>query len=69
MRAGSTGESCRDDAINPDLIYPLFVKPLHEGTGMGIKLDCIVRNEKELRERVFKLEEKTSWRIRPAAGR
>jgi len=41
-----------DDPINHDLIYPLFVKPLHEGTGMGIKLDCIVRNEKELRIRV-----------------
>jgi D-alanine-D-alanine ligase len=32
--------------------FPLFVKPLHEGSGMGISKDAIVQSEAELRERV-----------------
>ncbi len=40
------------DAIRPDLHFPLFVKPKHEGTGMGVKADSIVHNRKELRARV-----------------
>ena len=41
-----------DEPLRPDLNYPLFVKPAREGTGMGVDLKAIVKNEKELRERV-----------------
>ena len=40
------------DAIRADFRYPLFVKPKHEGTGMGVKADSVVHNRKQLRERV-----------------
>ncbi len=41
-----------DEPLRPDLNFPLFVKPAREGTGMGVDLNAIVHNEKELRERV-----------------
>lgn len=41
-----------DEALRPDLNFPLFVKPSREGTGMGVDLNAIVENEAELRERV-----------------
>ena len=41
-----------DESLRPDLKFPLFVKPSREGTGMGVDLNAIVRNENELRERV-----------------
>jgi D-alanine-D-alanine ligase len=41
-----------DESLRPDLNFPLFVKPAREGTGMGVDLKAIVRNESELRERV-----------------
>ena len=41
-----------DEALRPDLNFPLFVKPAREGTGMGVDLKAIVENEAELRERV-----------------
>jgi D-alanine-D-alanine ligase len=41
-----------DESLRPDLNFPLFVKPSREGTGMGVDLNAIVRNENELRERV-----------------
>jgi D-alanine-D-alanine ligase len=41
-----------DEPLRPDLNFPLFVKPAREGTGMGVDLNAIVRNEDELRERV-----------------
>lgn len=41
-----------DDKLRHALHFPLFVKPAHEGTGMGIQNDSVVRNEKQLRERV-----------------
>ena len=39
-----------DEPLRPDLNFPLFVKPAREGTGMGVDLNAIVKNEKELRE-------------------
>lgn len=42
-----------DEALRPDLNFPLFVKPAREGTGMGVDLNAIVQNEAELRERVL----------------
>ena len=41
-----------DEPIDPKLKFPLFVKPAREGTGMGVDGGSIVRDEKELRERV-----------------
>ncbi len=35
--------------IQADLMYPLFVKPAREGTGMGMDARSIVNDEKELR--------------------
>jgi len=40
-----------DEALRPELKFPLFVKPAREGTGMGVDTKAIVKNEKELRER------------------
>jgi D-alanine-D-alanine ligase len=40
-----------DEPLRPDLEFPLFVKPAREGTGMGVDMNAIVNNEKELRER------------------
>lgn len=41
-----------DEELNPSLKYPLFVKPSREGTGMGVMVDSIVRNERELRAKL-----------------
>jgi D-alanine-D-alanine ligase len=40
-----------EEPLRPELVFPLFVKPAREGTGMGVDADAIVKNEKELRER------------------
>src|SRR5258706_8649882 len=40
-----------DEPLRTDLNFPLFVKPAREGTGMGVDMKAIVKNEKELRER------------------
>jgi D-alanine-D-alanine ligase len=41
-----------NEPLHNDLSFPLFVKPSHEGTGMGVTAQSIVKNEDELRERV-----------------
>ncbi len=41
-----------DEALDPKLKFPLFVKPAREGTGMGVDGGSIVRDDKQLRERV-----------------
>lgn len=41
-----------DDPLNEDMVFPLFVKPSREGTGMGVSSKSIVHNEEELREQV-----------------
>jgi D-alanine-D-alanine ligase len=41
-----------DEPINPELMFPLFVKPAREGTGMGMDGGAIVDCERELRSRV-----------------
>ena len=43
--------SVGDEPLRSDLEFPLFVKPAREGTGMGVDMNAIVNNEKELRER------------------
>ena len=40
-----------DEPLRAELEFPLFVKPAREGTGMGVDMNAIVHNEKELRER------------------
>ena len=41
-----------DEPLNESMIFPLFVKPSREGTGMGVSVDSIVRNEAEMRDQV-----------------
>jgi D-alanine-D-alanine ligase len=41
-----------DEPLHDDMIFPLFVKPSREGTGMGVSGKSIVHNEDELREQV-----------------
>jgi D-alanine-D-alanine ligase len=38
-----------NEQLDPDMRFPLFVKPSREGTGMGITPESIVHNEAELR--------------------
>jgi D-alanine-D-alanine ligase len=40
------------EPLDPDLRFPLFVKPAREGTGMGMDEHSIVENEVQLRRRV-----------------
>jgi D-alanine-D-alanine ligase len=44
-----------DDPINSELTYPLFVKPSHEGSGKGVKSDCIVNTRSELQKKVAEI--------------
>jgi D-alanine-D-alanine ligase len=41
-----------DEPLDDDMIFPLFVKPSREGTGMGVSAKSIVHNEAELREQL-----------------
>jgi len=41
-----------DEPLDPLLIYPLFVKPLREGTGKGINPGSVVHNEAALRRQL-----------------
>jgi D-alanine-D-alanine ligase len=41
-----------DEPLDPCLSYPLFVKPVGEGTGMGINGNSAVRNEGEMRRQL-----------------
>src|SRR5262245_39419601 len=45
-----------DEALDPDLKFPLFAKPSREGTGMGVSAESIIHNEDQLRiqlKRIF----------------
>ena len=41
-----------DEALQEDLLFPLFAKPSREGTGMGISNRSIIYTESELREQI-----------------
>jgi D-alanine-D-alanine ligase len=41
-----------DEALDPQLSFPLFVKPSHEGTGMGINGHSVVHSMSRLRRQV-----------------
>lgn len=47
-----------DESLAPDMIFPLFVKPSREGTGMGVSRSSIVHNEDEMREQISIIVEK-----------
>jgi D-alanine-D-alanine ligase len=44
-----------DEPLDPDMQFPLFVKPSREGTGMGVSADSIVRNESQLRAQLRRI--------------
>lgn len=44
--------------LNPDLVFPLFVKPSREGTGMGVTTDSIVQDEAQLRAKLRQILER-----------
>ncbi len=41
-----------DEALDSDMVFPLFVKPSREGTGMGVSVKSIVHTEPELRQQL-----------------
>lgn len=41
-----------NEPLDPELAFPVFVKPSREGTGMGVSPESIVRNEEELRQQL-----------------
>src|SRR5450432_512348 len=41
-----------DEPLDPELAFPLFVKPAREGTGAGVTIQSIAENEHDLRERL-----------------
>ncbi len=47
-----------DEALSPEMAFPLFVKPSREGTGMGVSRKSIVHDEKEMRDQVEVIIEK-----------
>jgi D-alanine-D-alanine ligase len=40
------------EKLNSNMRFPLIIKPLREGSSKGIKDDCLVNNEKELKTRI-----------------
>jgi len=46
-----------DEPLDPELAFPLFVKPTRQGTGMGISAQSIVHDEPQLRAQVRRLFE------------
>lgn len=47
-----------NEHLDPDLTFPLFVKPSREGTGMGVSAESIVQNEEQLRVQIQRLIER-----------
>lgn len=45
-----------DEPLSKDMGFPLFAKPSHEGTGMGVSARSIIHNEYELREQVANIQ-------------
>lgn len=41
-----------DEPLDPRLTFPLFVKPVREGSGMGVNADSITRDEAALRRQM-----------------
>ena len=47
-----------EEALSPEMVFPLFVKPSREGTGMGVSRNSIVYTEDEMREQISVIIEK-----------
>lgn len=47
-----------DEALDPDLRFPLFVKPSREGTGMGVSAQSVVYDEGQLRTQLRRIFER-----------
>lgn len=61
-----------DEPLDDDMVFPLFVKPAREGTGMGVSAKSIVKNDAELREQleyIFQRYNQTALVERFIAGR
>ncbi|MCA9970300.1 MAG: hypothetical protein KC425_08795, partial [Anaerolineales bacterium] len=43
------------EPLDPDIRFPLFLKPSREGTGMGVSAESIVHDEPQLRTRLRRL--------------
>ena len=43
------------EPLDPQLSFPVFVKPSREGTGMGVSADSIARDEEQLRVQLRRL--------------
>jgi D-alanine-D-alanine ligase len=46
------------EPLDPDLQFPLFVKPSREGTGMGVSAESVVRDEGQLRTQLRRVFER-----------
>jgi D-alanine-D-alanine ligase len=49
-----------NEPLDPDLVFPLFVKPSREGTGMGVSASSIVHNDDQLRRQLQTLFDRYS---------
>ena len=47
-----------DEPLDPELKFPLFVKPSREGTGMGVSAQSIVYDEDQLRRQLHRIFER-----------
>ncbi|GAB4539400.1 MAG: ATP-grasp domain-containing protein [Anaerolineae bacterium] len=47
-----------NEPLDPDMQFPLFVKPSSEGTGMGVSAESIVRDEAQLRAQLRRIFER-----------
>jgi D-alanine-D-alanine ligase len=47
-----------NETLSPEMIFPLFVKPSREGTGMGVSRNSIVYNEDEMRDQISTILDK-----------
>jgi D-alanine-D-alanine ligase len=46
------------EPLDPQMLFPLFVKPSREGTGMGVSAESIARDEVQLRTQLRRLFER-----------
>jgi D-alanine-D-alanine ligase len=47
-----------DEPLDEKMRFPLFVKPIREGTGMGVSAKSIVRDEEEMRNQISLIVER-----------
>jgi D-alanine-D-alanine ligase len=47
-----------DEPLDPEMRFPLFVKPSREGTGMGVSAESIVYDEDQMRAQLHRIFER-----------